>query len=117
MVTRAQNGIFCPHLQYVVPVVNAATQDTPDMDEEEEMIELVSAEEPGSAQEALAIPAWKKATEEEISCILDNKKWTLATLPAGHRGIRLKWVFKLKKDPEGNMVKHKARLVVKGYAQ
>jgi hypothetical protein len=26
-------------------------------------------------------------------------------------------VFKVKKDPEGNVVKHKARLVAKGYAQ
>jgi hypothetical protein len=38
-------------------------------------------------------------------------------LPAGHRAIGLKWVFKVKKDPEGNIVKHKARLVAKGYAQ
>jgi hypothetical protein len=26
-------------------------------------------------------------------------------------------VFKVKKDPDGNMVKYKARLVAKGYAQ
>ena len=55
--------------------------------------------------------------EEELECILDNKTWTSSALPAGHRAIGLKWVFKLKKDPEGNVVKHKARLVVKGYAQ
>jgi len=29
----------------------------------------------------------------------------------------MKWVFKLKKDPNGNVIKHKARLVAKGYAQ
>lgn len=32
-----------------------------------------------------------------------------------HRAIGLKWVFNVKKDPKGNMIKHKARLVTKGY--
>jgi hypothetical protein len=41
----------------------------------------------------------------------------LSSLPAGHRAIELKWVFKVKKDPQGRIMKHKARLVVKGYAQ
>ena len=43
--------------------------------------------------------------------------WELASLPPGHRAIGLKWVFKVKRDPSGNIVKHKARLVAKGYAQ
>jgi hypothetical protein len=38
-------------------------------------------------------------------------------LPKNQKAIGLKWVFKVKKDPEGNIVKHKARLVAKGYAQ
>jgi hypothetical protein len=38
-------------------------------------------------------------------------------LPAGHKPIGLKWVFKLKKNVEGEVVKYKARLVAKGYVQ
>ena len=38
------------------------------------------------------------------------------TLPHGQHAIGLKRVFKVKKDPAGNVVKHKARLVAKGYA-
>ena len=38
-------------------------------------------------------------------------------LPPKHRAVGLKWVFKIKKDPDGNIVKYKARLVAKGYAQ
>jgi hypothetical protein len=41
----------------------------------------------------------------------------LADLPPGRRAIGLKWVFKVKRDEHGNITKHKARLVVKGYAQ
>ena len=33
------------------------------------------------------------------------------------RPIGLKWIFKLKKNPQGKVIKHKARLVVKGYSQ
>uniref|UniRef100_A0A8R7U4Q1 Reverse transcriptase Ty1/copia-type domain-containing protein n=1 Tax=Triticum urartu TaxID=4572 RepID=A0A8R7U4Q1_TRIUA len=55
--------------------------------------------------------------EEEMKAIADNNTWTPAALPTGSRAIGLKWVFKLKKDADGNVVKHKARLVVKGYAQ
>jgi hypothetical protein len=39
------------------------------------------------------------------------------TLPKGHRPIGLKWVYKLKHDERGDIVKYKARLVAKGYVQ
>ena len=38
-----------------------------------------------------------------------------AKLPDGHRPITLKWVFKLKKDELGSVIKHKARLVARGF--
>jgi len=38
-------------------------------------------------------------------------------LPPKHKAIGLKWVFKIKKDPDGNIIKYKAHLVAKGYAQ
>jgi len=38
-------------------------------------------------------------------------------LPKDHKAIGLKWVFKVERDPAGNIVKHKARLVAKGYVQ
>lgn len=38
-------------------------------------------------------------------------------MPSGHKPIGLKWVFKLKKDIEGDIVKHKSRLVEKWYVQ
>jgi hypothetical protein len=54
---------------------------------------------------------------EDIESIESNKTWQLVTLPRGHRPIGLKWVYKLKKDAAGKVVKHKVRLVAKGYIQ
>jgi hypothetical protein len=53
----------------------------------------------------------------EIRSIEENHTWKLVDLPAGHQPIGLKWVSKLKKDARGVIVKHKARLVRKSYAQ
>jgi hypothetical protein len=39
------------------------------------------------------------------------------SLPDGHHPIALKWVFKLKKDDLGAVIKHKARLVARGFVQ
>jgi hypothetical protein len=43
--------------------------------------------------------------------------WELADLPAGHHAITLKWVYKLKKDEAGAVIKHKACLVARGFVQ
>jgi hypothetical protein len=78
---------------------------------------FVVAEEPTSFKEAKQEIAWRNAMTEEISSIEENNTWDLVNLQAGHRPIGLKWVYKLKKNASGEIVKHKARLVVKGYVQ
>nr|GEX91755.1 zinc finger, CCHC-type [Tanacetum cinerariifolium] len=55
--------------------------------------------------------------EEEPHSINKNNTWTLTTLPPDHKAIRLKWVYKTKRDAEGKIIKYKARLVAKGYVQ
>ena len=53
-----------------------------------------------------------KAMQEEMNSLHKNKTYELVELPKGKKALRNKWVFKLKKDNE-NLVKYKARLVVK----
>jgi hypothetical protein len=53
----------------------------------------------------------------EMDAVERNKTWELADLPAGHHAISLKWVFKLKKDETGEVIKHKARLVAHSFVQ
>ena len=46
-----------------------------------------------------------------------NRVWDLIELPYGVKAIRCKWVFKTKKDSQGNIKRHKARLMAKRFTQ
>lgn len=78
---------------------------------------LAEMEEPSSFGEAVGHSEWLAAMNNEIESIERNGTWELTTLPAGQKPIGLKWVYKLKKNSEGEVVKYKARLVAKGYVQ
>eukprot|EP00253_Pinus_taeda_P011241 PITA_11241 len=54
---------------------------------------------------------------EEIGAIEKSKTWELVDLPEGKKAIGVKWVYKPKRNAEGKIDRHKARLVVKGYKQ
>lgn len=78
---------------------------------------LLAADEPANIEQALEEKCWRDAMSAELKSIADNDTWVLSDLPKGHKAIGLKWVFKVKRDPAGNIVMHKARLVAKGYVQ
>jgi hypothetical protein len=73
--------------------------------------------EPRSFAEAERHAAWRAAMQSEMDAVEKNRTWELADLPRGHSLITLKWVFKLKRDEAGAIVKHKARLVACGFVQ
>jgi hypothetical protein len=52
-----------------------------------------------------------------MKAIEDNGTWELIDPPLGCRPIRLKWVYKVKQDKRGAMVKHKVHLVDRGFVQ
>jgi hypothetical protein len=85
--------------------------------DEEAKLHVVSMEEPRTLKEADGDPNWVAAMEEELVSIRDNKTWSLAELPRGHRAIGLKWMYKVKRDENDNIVKYKTCLVAKGYVQ
>lgn len=78
---------------------------------------MLAADEPINVEQALEESCWKNAMNAKMESIIQNKTWIPADLPKGHKAIGLKWVFKVKRDPSGHIVKQKARLVAKGYAQ
>jgi hypothetical protein len=73
--------------------------------------------EPRSFAEVERDAAWRTAMQLEMDAVEQNRTWELADLPRGHRAITLKWVFKLKRYEAGAIVKHKARLVARGFLQ
>nr|KYP33365.1 hypothetical protein KK1_045787 [Cajanus cajan] len=46
-----------------------------------------------------------------------NQTWELVSRPQHQNFIGVKWVFRTKLNGDGSINKHKARLVVKGYAK
>lgn len=53
----------------------------------------------------------------EVAAIEKNGTWNLVELPKGRRAIGMKWVFKVNRNPKGNILKHKERIVAKLYVQ
>ena len=55
--------------------------------------------------------------KEELKSMAKNNVWDLIELPEGSKRVGCKWVFKTKRDSNGNIERFKARLVAKGYTQ
>ena len=60
---------------------------------------------------------WKRAMEEEISCLRKNNAWELVSRPTNQKVVSSKWLFKIKRDADGNPVRYKARFVARGFSQ
>ncbi|KAG8472152.1 hypothetical protein CXB51_036605 [Gossypium anomalum] len=95
IITRSEAEIFKP---------KALTVTTPDF-------------EPVSIDEALTHPDWKLVVQAEYDALLANSTWELSPLPPGRKVIGCKWLFKVKKNPDGTIERRKARLVAKGCSQ
>ncbi|GJS73236.1 retrovirus-related pol polyprotein from transposon TNT 1-94 [Tanacetum coccineum] len=62
-------------------------------------------------------PSWINAMQEEIHEFKRLRVWELVLCPDLVMLIKLKWIFKVKKDECGGVPKNKARLVAKGVRQ
>jgi hypothetical protein len=54
---------------------------------------------------------------EEVHSLNQNKTWELVDPPKDRRILSGKWVFKLKRGPHGEVIRHKSRRVVRGFTQ
>lgn len=80
----------------------------------------VEVDEPKTWKQMMRSPnkdLWLKAIDEELSSLVGMETWRLVPRPAKRKIIWSKWVFKVKRRPDGSILKLKARLVAMGYTQ
>lgn len=78
---------------------------------------VLSKIEPKDFKDALTKVSWFTAMQEEIHEFDRLDVWELVPPPECAMIIALKWIFKVKLDEHGDVLKNKARLVAKGYSQ
>ena len=78
-------------------------------------------EEPATIYEAINHPTrgeqWEKAIRDEVKSLIKNHTWDYAPRPRGRQVVSNKFVFKHKKNEIGQIVRLKARLVVRGFSR
>nr|GFC24092.1 retrovirus-related Pol polyprotein from transposon TNT 1-94 [Tanacetum cinerariifolium] len=73
--------------------------------------------EPKTYKEALTQACWIEAMQEEFHEFERLEVWELVPRPDKVMVITLKWIYKVKLDELGGILKNKARLVARGYRQ
>lgn len=60
---------------------------------------------------------WRDAVDEELQNLSTYQAWRIERLPEGRKLVGCKWVFKIKRDENGQPARYKARLVAQGFSQ
>nr|KYP36383.1 Retrovirus-related Pol polyprotein from transposon TNT 1-94 [Cajanus cajan]KYP36385.1 Retrovirus-related Pol polyprotein from transposon TNT 1-94 [Cajanus cajan] len=92
MITRAKAGVFKPKV-------------------------FLATSEPTTVVQALETKHWKQAMQDEYNALMKNYTWDLVSLPPGRKAITCKWIFKNKYKQDVSILRHKARLVARGFNQ
>lgn len=77
-------------------------------------------ETPKSVAEALSsqyVRNWQDSMQTEMDALRKNETWDMVDLPPKQKAIASKWVFRIKRNKDGEIERFKSRLVAKGCGQ
>lgn len=80
----------------------------------------VAPEEPPTYEKAIRSPHaqhWQDAMTAELKAMEDMQVWEVVPKPDNVNVVSSKWVYKLKRDANGEISRYKARLVARGFTQ
>lgn len=60
---------------------------------------------------------WQRAIQDEVQSLSEKGAYRIVPPPSGRRLTSSRFVFDYKRDADGNITRHKARLVVRGFSQ
>lgn len=61
--------------------------------------------EPQNYKEASQNPLWVEAMDKELKALADNNTWDIVDLPPGKKPIGYKWVYKIKRNADGTVLR------------
>ena len=102
MVTRYKNNIYKPLTKVSYPATKHP---------------LPHTLEPSTVTQALQDSNWRAAMCDEFNALLRTQTWNLVPRFSPMNVIGCKWVFRVKRNPDGSVSHYKARLVAKGFHQ
>ncbi len=68
-------------------------------------------------KEALNDSTWRISMEDEYEAHIKNGTWELVEKRPGINVIGSTWTYTIKKDQNGDLVRHKSRLCAQGFSQ
>jgi len=80
----------------------------------------ITDDDPRSLAEAMNRPdwpEWKAAMDEELTLMAKYDVWDKVDKPEDTNIIGCRWVFRIKRDSNGKVLKYRARLVAQGFTQ
>jgi hypothetical protein len=77
------------------------------------LAQVSETHDPETFAEASGHPDWDTTMNEEYRSLMEKNTWDLVHLPKGRKLVRCKWVYRTKYALDGNVERHKARLVAK----